>query len=101
MGTKTFDLAQLQESVQKINRAVEDFQPYSKKFIGEIMDSIEQNSSDFMDELEKVLRALKDNKAKKTWEAVLRYSEDVEAVYESWEGIDTAIAEKIQEEKPK
>lgn len=37
MGKKNIDLAQLQESVQKINSAVEDFQPYSKKFVGEII----------------------------------------------------------------
>lgn len=99
MGKKQIDLEQLRASTQEIRRAVDDFKPYSKKFIGEVMEGIEQNHSDFMDELEKLLRALKDDKAKKAWEAALHYSEDVEAVYESWEGTDAAVAEKIQEGK--
>lgn len=68
-------------SAQDISRAVDEFKPYSKTFIGEVMEGMEQNHSDFMDELEKLLRALKDNKAKKAWEAALYYSEDVMAVY--------------------
>ena len=99
MGKKNIDLEQLRSSAQEISRAVDEFKPYSKTFIGEVMDGMEQNHSDFMDELEKLLRALKDNKAKKAWEAALYYSEDVMAVYESWEGTDAALAEKIQEGK--
>ena len=60
---------------------MDEFKPYSKTFIGEVMEGMEQNHSDFMDELEKLLRALKDNKAKNAWEAALYYSEDVMAVY--------------------
>ena len=79
---------------------MDDFKPYSQTFISGIMEGMEQNHSDFMDELEKLLRALKDDKAKKAWEAAQYYSEDVMAVYESWEGTDAAVAEKIKGGKP-
>lgn len=93
---KELMLEQLRASAREISRAVEDFKPYSKAFIGDLMEGMEQNHSDFMEELEKLLRALKDHKAEKAWEAAQYYSDDVMAVYESWEGTDATVAGKIK-----
>lgn len=95
---KELMLEQLRASAREISRAVEDFKPYSKAFIGDLMEGMEQNHSDFMEELEKLLRALKDHKAEKAWEAAQYYSDDVMAVYESWEGTDATVAGKIKGE---
>ncbi len=99
MAKKEIDFTALQKAIGDMDLAIAEFEPCYKKFVGSVMSSIEGNNSDFMVSLEKVLRAFKDNKAKKALEAVKRYKDDIQIVCEGMEAVDQAVTQKIKEGK--
>ena len=97
MAKKEIDFAALQKAVTDMDSAIAEFNPCYKEFVGSVMSNIEGNNSDFMVSLEKVLRAFKDNKSKKALDAVKRYKDDIQVVFEGMEAVDQAVAQKIKE----
>ena len=97
MAKKEIDFTALQKAIADMDSAIAEFDPCYKEFVGSVMSSIEGNNSDFMVSLEKVLRAFKDNKAKKALEAVKRSKDDIQIICEGMEAVDQAVAQKIKE----
>lgn len=96
MEKKEIDFKSLDQAVNNLELAIQDFVPEHKAFTANLMDGIEDYNSDFMVSLEKVLRAFKDNRALKVVDSIEVYLKDLKLTEEAWKTADDAVATRIK-----
>lgn len=88
----------LKQAVSMMENALLDFAPYSETFVANVMENVEQNHSDFADELMKLLLIFRDKEARTTWSLVRRYYDMVKLVQETYLTAEEMITDKVKGE---
>lgn len=96
VGKKEIDFASLNQAVNNLEVAMQEFIPLHKDFTANLLTEIEDFNSDFMVSLEKVLRAFKDNRALRAVDSIEVYLEDLKATEGAWKTADVAVANRIK-----
>lgn len=97
MSKIEMDTSSLSTAAIELKTAVDDFDPQYKEFVGSIMDCLESCSSDYLIEFKKLLRIFKDERTKKTWDAVSIYCDDLNDIFHIWDETEEIIVQKIRE----
>lgn len=96
VGKTEIDFDSLEQAVNNLETAVQNFTPMHKEFTTNLLTEIENFNSDFIVSLEKVLRVFKDDKAEKVVKSMDAYLKDLKATEEAWKIADAAVANRIK-----
>lgn len=96
VGKTEIDFDSLEQAVNNLETAVQNFTPMHKEFTTNLLTGIEDFNSDFIVSLEKVLRVFKDDKAEKVVKSMDAYLKDLKATEEAWKIADAAVANRIK-----
>ncbi len=95
MDTMVINFDNLETQYSTINKQLVNFEPYSKEFIEGVMDGLDGQDSDFIQELEKLLRAMKDTKATKIYNNLVAFEAELRLYIDGWKAVDQECAEKF------
>ncbi len=96
MSQKEIDFDSLEQAVNDLESAIQDFEPIHKEFTRNLLPGIEDFNSDFIVSLEKVLRAYKDNRALRVVKSIEVYLENLKETEGAWNTVDVAVANRIK-----
>lgn len=88
------DVVAFEMEIERLSRAIEEFRPYSKKFMNETSDKIDKFNSDFITEIQRTLRFMEDTKAPELLAKLERVEELSRLVLEEFVKVDDEIATK-------
>lgn len=90
------DVAALKTQLDKLNKAINEFEPYSKEFLKSAINQFDQFNSDFISEIEKTLDSMGDTKAPELAKAVKEYSKLIQETVDGFSNIDQGYANQIE-----
>ena len=89
----------LKKDLEKLQRSITDFEPYSEEFIRNTIDSFEGFNSDFISKIKKTLENMTDTKAPEILKKVQGFHDEALALVEEFEKTDELIGESIKGNK--
>lgn len=86
---------ELRTEAGTLQKAIEDFKPYSQDFILNSVDRFEEFNSDFIDKIKETLNNMTDTKAPELIEKVQEFHDRLVSFVEELDNLDRTIAEQI------
>ena len=98
MGESLYiDIDGMKDSIQRLQRAIESFEPYSKNFLKETEKSLDPMNSDFVDTIQDAINNMRNTKAPKLVKKLNSYVKAAGKVVEELENMDREVGEMITE----
>lgn len=90
------DFDTLQEAISVFDNAVKELDKYTKEFLANIDNELEEMHSDFVCDLKDTLKNMQDTMAKYTVEKAIEYKDAVQKIVDEFKLADTQLADKFK-----
>ena len=93
------DIDELNEELAKFNAAINNFRPYTEGFMKNTAEKLSSFSSDYVDELERLIDSMRDSKAPQLLKKAENLHNAARKVMEQYEIVDEDISRQLSKEK--
>lgn len=89
------DFVSLQSEMEKLDKAIKRFEPYSKGFIDSTLQTFEGFNSDFISKMEDLLNDMRDTEAPKLVKELNEFSTAIKQAVEAFQSQDAQYAKSM------
>lgn len=94
--TIKIDFIEAYNELDKLDSAISSFQPYTKKFLNNAIDSLNSFNSDFIERLKGTFTDMKDNSDPKMLSEIKKFSENFRKAVQAIEQADVEVSAKVE-----
>lgn len=86
------NFTEITSQLEKLDKAISDFEPYSKNFVSDTLKSFEGFNSDFISKMETTLDNMRDTEAPKLIKELKSFSKAIKEMSEAFNDVDAQYA---------